>query len=268
MRSKESANDAIDSSGDRTKIDGHPLVAGMIVLLCLIPTSIYYGAFGRFGFDSTDIPLVISLSIQLVIPLVIVIHFFLNRSVCRMWLEGVSAMLIVIPVWMTMGSWPFFYFTFAPMPMWERVIGVMVYGGGTILWLICVWRDYAIQDKNLRLREILFVEEEYRFIYWGSKADAIVARLPQRNPFTQVNFWLASIFCPLFGGIFMIAMKLIPQSSGPHAMFLFLSFISFPLSQWILGYLGLRTVYFHIYLPLRIERETGKKSFSDRRRYL
>jgi hypothetical protein len=60
-------------------------------------------------------------------------------------------------------------------------------------------------------------------------------------------------------GISLIASRLIPHASGPHALFLILSFMSFPLSQWFLGYMGITTVYFHIYLPLKIERETGKK---------
>jgi hypothetical protein len=225
----------------------------------LLPTAVYYEAFGKGGFDVSELPWKMAFAIQLLIPLVLFAHYLINRRRRRLWWEGVVALWAVVGLWMPMGSCTFFYFGFAPMPALERGVGLLGCIGGTIFWLTLVWRDYVRQDKEHRLKETLYIEEDKRFIYKGTAADTIVSCLPQRNPFTRAHFWLVSYFGPLLGGIFLVAIKVIPQSSGPHALFLIGSFLSFPLSQWMLGYFGVRTFYFHIYLPLQIERETGKK---------
>jgi hypothetical protein len=46
---------------------------------------------------------------------------------------------------------------------------------------------------------------------------------------------------------------------GPHVILLVLSFLSFPLSLYGGATLGMRTVFFEIYPPLKLDRETGKK---------
>jgi hypothetical protein len=165
----------------------------------------------------------------------------------------------VAVAWLFLGSYAFVYFGFAPIPVWERITGLLACFIGTIFWLVRVWNDYVLYDKEQDLRGTLYVEEVHRFIYSGVNSDGVVLSLPQRNLFTRAHVWLVSFFGPFLGGIFMIIVKAIPNSPGSHAFFLISSFLSFPLSQWILGYLGVRTFYFHIYLPLKIEGETGKK---------
>jgi hypothetical protein len=245
----------------RTKINDHPMVAGLAFLTCLLPTSVYYEAFGKGGFNSSDIPWKIALIFLFFIPAVFIIHYIINRRQCRLWWEGVAALFGVLAVWLLLGAWSFFYFGFAPMPQFERIIGLLVCLGGTTFWLISVWRDYVKIDRKEQLRESLFVEESDRIVYSGTASDAVVMCLPQRNPFTRVHVWLVLFFGPFLGGILLVVLKLMPQSSGPHAMFLLVSFLSFPLSQWILGYLGVRTAYFHIYLAFWLERRTGKRVF-------
>jgi hypothetical protein len=243
----------------RTKINDHPLAAGLAFLICLLPTGVYYEAFGEGEFNSSDFPWIIAFSFQIFIPISLIFHYVINRNKRRLWWEGIVASFSLFAMWMLFGSWSFFYFGFAPMPMWERTTGLLGCFGATGWWLVRVWGDYKKNDIKHRLKETLFIEQENRFIYKGCAADKILSCLPQRNLFTSLHIWLVSFFGPLLGGVLLIFLKTIPQSSGPHALFLIVSFLSFPLSQWILGYLGIRTIYFHIYLPLQIERETGKK---------
>lgn len=252
---EENALDGIEST--RSRVSDHAKLAGCVLVIGSLPTILYAIAFSQF--EGSELPWKISMAIQLASSSLIFVHYLTNRNSSRMWYEGCAATLAGVAFWFALGSCSFVYFGFAPMPFIERVFALTFFLLGTIFWMSLVWVDYVKKDEEFRLRETLYIEEAERVIYWGAKADGIVARLPQRNPFTRAHFWLVSMFGPLLGGICIIVLKIVPQSSGPHAMFLVLSFLSFPLSQWILGYLVLRTVYFHIYLPLKIERETGKK---------
>jgi hypothetical protein len=162
-------------------------------------------------------------------------------------------------MWIPLGSWSFFYFLFAPMPSLERGAALTICFGGTAIWLSRVWSDYKKIDRDRDLKRTLFNYENKTIAYSSTKSDGVVLALPQRNSFTRAHRCIVSFFGLFFGGIVLITVKIIPQTSGPHALFLIISFLSFPLSQWVLGYLCIRTIYFHVYLPLQIERETGKK---------
>jgi hypothetical protein len=160
---------------------------------------------------------------------------------------------------MPLGSWSFIYFSFAPLPYWEKTGGITACFCGTIIWLWRLWKDYVKFDDERQLKKILFSEESERFIFRSADAESIISCMPQRNPFSPVNFFIFSSLVPLLGIAGLSFDRTAQYTSGPHMLFIFLSSISLPVSQWLLGYMGLRAIYFHVYLPLKIERETGKK---------
>ena len=128
---------------------------------------------------------------------------------------------------------------------------------GTAYWLIVVWRDYESDAERLGLLSRLYRVESDRIVY-SAEASTVILTLKQRNPFSRLHFWGVSL-APLVGGIALSSVEHFQSTSGPHVVFLILSFFSYPMSQWILAYLGMRTVFFHVYLPFKIEKKTGKK---------
>jgi hypothetical protein len=240
----------------QSRVSDHGRLAGLIFFIGFGPTLFYFAAFKEF--NGSNIPWKLSLDMQIIIPLILILHFFENRKKSRMWHEGCAAAISLLEIWMLIGSYPFIYFSFAPIPLFIKIIGLTSIITGTTHWIYIAWHEYLKFDKSKNLENELFIDEGERILYYGTQADLIIASMPQRNPFTRIHFLLVSACGPFLGGVCLILFKLIPASFGLNFLFLFLSFICFPLSQWLLGYLVTRTVYFHIYLPLKIEHKTGK----------
>jgi xanthine/uracil permease len=140
----------------RTRIDDHIMLAGCILISCSFPTGLYFMAF--HDFHGSQLPWKLAFSVQIVVPLILVIHYFANRRASRMWCEGVATSAATLGFWTIFGSCPFVYFGFAPMPLWERSAGLTGCLAGTLFWTIIVWRDHANYDLKLRLKQSLFIK--------------------------------------------------------------------------------------------------------------
>jgi uncharacterized membrane-anchored protein YitT (DUF2179 family) len=245
----------------RTRIDDHPLAAGLNLPLGGLGTFLYYAGFSDFR--TSTLPWKISGILTVMATGVVLLHYLLNRHSRRLLWEGFVALFALVPSWLVLGSCWLFYFLFAPMPTWVRFVVLVPCLLGTAYWLYVVWKDYARDFEKLGLRERLYKFEATRIVYPGGASDMVVAMLKQRNPFTRIHFWIVTSFGPILMGIAMSSIEHFQSSSGPHAVFLILSFLSFPMSLWILAYLGVRTVFFHVFYPLKLERETGKKVILD-----
>lgn len=243
-------------SVDRTQIDDEPMAAALIFLLGLFPVGFYYAIFSQFG--TTMLPWKICGAITTLSPALVLIHYFINRRQRRMWWAGCAALIGFLPIWLISASYWLFYFSFAPMLAWLRLIVLASGVGGTIYWLTLVWRDYTRITTRLQLEQQLFKEESSRVVYSIATGMRILPFLKQRSPFTKLHI-LCLTFVPIFTGILLTSSSVFTSMKGPHAVLLVLSFFSFPLSQYLLAYLAMRGVFFEIYMPLKLERETGKK---------
>lgn len=241
---------------ERTRIDDHLQAAALTLPLGGLVTLVYFAGFSRFG--ASELPWKITASATFLAITVLVCHYFLNRRARRLIWEGVAAMFALVPTWLLMGSCWLFYFIFAPMPHWLKWITLVPCALGTVYWLRIVWKDYARDVDRLHLVQRLYRFDEQRILYPGADSDMIVATLRQRNPFIWLPVWAISL-APLIGALAMSSIEHFESPSGPHMVFLVLSFFSFPMSLWMLAYFGLRTVYFHVYLPFKLEAQTKKK---------
>jgi hypothetical protein len=240
---------------NRTRIDSHPKIAALMILISCIPTFLYYALFSDL--TGSQIPWKISAFIQIIVPLTTISHYIFNKKSRRLLYEGQAALVIMIGLWMVVGSWPFMYFGFAPMSRWASLTGLSIIFFSTVFWVKSVFEDYSKYDAEYNLRKKLFIEKDGNFIYGGVAADRIILFLPQRNPLFEMSFiWFSAIG---IAAIYFFLSKSSLEFERANGMFVLFSLLSFPLSQWMLGYIGVRIAYFHIYLPLKIESETGKK---------
>jgi heme/copper-type cytochrome/quinol oxidase subunit 4 len=242
---------------DRTQIDDQPLAVALSTILGLIPTGVYYATFSDFG--TTMLPWKICATITGLVPIFVLLHFAVNRRRRRMWWSGCATLIGGIPIWLLLGSWWVFYFACAPMPNWVRAVALTLCGGGTVYWIRLIWQDYARMTSNLHLEQRLFEHESSRIIFSIASANQVLPFLAQRNPFTKMHRWAATTLAPIFVGILLTSSQVFGSFKGPHALFLVESFFAFPMSQYVLAYFGVRTAFFDLYLPLKLERETGKK---------
>jgi hypothetical protein len=241
---------------ERTRIDDHLQAAALTLPLGGLVTILYLAGFSRFG--GSELPWKITASATLLAIVTLVLHYFFNRKARRLIWEGVAAMFALIPTWLLMGSCWLFYFIFAPIPYWLRWATLVPCVCGTAYWLRLAWIDYASSVENLHLIPRLYQFEEQQILYPGANSDMLVAELRQRNPLAWLPVWAVS-FAPLIGALAFGSIEHFESQSGPHLVFLILSFLSFPMSLWILAYLGLRTVFFHVYLPIKLETQSGQK---------
>jgi hypothetical protein len=244
-----------ESSRDLTSIDLHPKAAGLNLFIGGLITFVYYAGFSDF--KTTTMPWKVTGSLTLISSAVLLVQYFLNRSRRRLIWEGIAAIFGLLPIWLLLGSCWLAYFLFAPMPVFVRWSVLLPCLAGTIYWLIVVWRDYESVAKRRGLLSRLYRVEGDRIVY-SIEASTVVLTLKQRSPFSRLHFWGVSL-APLLGGIALSSVEHFQSASGPHGVFLILSFFSYPMSQWMLAYLGMRTVFFHVYLPRKIEKETAKK---------
>ncbi len=242
---------------NRTPIDDQPFAATLGIVLGLVPTGIYYAAFSDFG--TTMLPWKICAAITVLVPICTFVHYAFNRRKRRMWWAGCASLLGVIPIWLLLGSWWLFYFAFAPMPVWVRTAALALCGLGTMYWLTLVWRDYVRITESQQLEQQLFKHEPSHIVFSIASGSRILPFLNQRNPFTKLHVWAGTTLAPIFVGILLTSSHVLQGFKGPHVVFLTESFFAFPLSQYVLAYLGLRIAFFDVYLPLKLERETGKK---------
>ena len=256
MRGARSTDAPGDCPDEGTRIDLHAKFAIGGLLMGSLPTTFYYLGFEEFG--ASELVWKLCFVLQVLASIVLFAHYLVNRNARRLWPAGFAALCMVVPIWLFMGSCWIFYFTFAPMPYWIRAVALVPCCVAAVRFPLLVWKDYAREITTSSLVESAYRERGSVLVY-GTASEAIIERLKQRSPFSRLHLLAVTIFGPFSMAFALTAPHGIHIGNGPHAVFLVASFFSFPVSQWLLGYLSVRIAFFQIYLPLKLERETGKK---------
>ncbi|WP_230947360.1 hypothetical protein [Burkholderia territorii] len=242
---------------DRTRIDDHAKLALICGVLGLVPLALYWIAFKAFR--SSSLPWKIALAVELICPTVIYAHYLLNRRARRLYWEGVAALFGVVPIWMIIGSHWLFYFGFAPMPAGIRAAALLFCIGVTVISVMVTWKNYrrATEQSGL-LRRMLVVEPDK--IVFPDTLDRGVSMFQRSWRWMPTPpIWVISLVGSVGTAYAAFVGRLYEAPGGPHILFMMLSVIGFPFSCLIIGHFFVRLAYFHIYLPLKLERETGKR---------
>ena len=229
----------------------------LCALLGIVPVGVYWFAFTAFG--SSRLPWQVALLVEVLSPLIVYTHYLLNHRAKRLFWEGVTACVALLPMWMLMGSTWLFYFGFAPMPSIIRTVALTFCLAVTACWIWLTWRNYTRATQKLDLVNQLYVVESDHIVYPADASDLVVATLEGPGPCVVVPYWLVATLGPVFTAYAMLSGSVFETSGGPHGVFIILSVLALPISCWMLGSMFVRTVYFHIYLPRKLERATGKR---------
>ncbi|WP_232490472.1 hypothetical protein [Burkholderia ubonensis] len=241
----------------KTRIDGHPLVAKLSLFTGLLPLGVYWVAFNAFG--SSNVPWQIALALEFFCPTLIYVHYLMNRRARRLYWEGIAAITAFVPIWMAVCSYWLFYLGFAPLPFEARLIALSFCLGITAITILITWRNYARQTERLGLVLRMPVIEPDTIVYPDTLDNGVPMLERSWNWLSVPPVWLVSLIGSAGTAYAMLTGRVYETTGGPHILFIMLSIVSFPLSCLIVGRFFVRLAYFHIYLPLKLERETGKK---------
>jgi hypothetical protein len=241
----------------RTRIDDHALLAKLCAMIGIVPVALYRFAFNSFG--SSKLPWQIALAFEVICPTVVYTHYLLNRRSRRLFWEGIAAFAAFIPTWMLLGSHWLFYFGFAPMPSTTRLIALLFGFGMTAITVVVTLGNYRRAADRLGLVQRMTVVEP-EFIVYPDKLDAGISMFERSWDWLPIPpVWLISLIGSIGTAFAMLTGRVFEKTGGPHILFIMLSVVGFPFSCLIIGHFFVRLAYFHIYLPLKLERETGKK---------
>ncbi len=241
---------------EKTRVDNHLLGAKMFACIGIIPVVLYWFAFRAFG--ASSFPWLCALAIEIFCPVFACVHYFLNRRAKRLVWAGASVCIGFLPVWLLLGSYWLFYFCFAPMPATIRAVALPVCFVVAIGWTCLTWRVYDRETRRLGLTERLFRVEPNCIVYLD-ESDALIGTVEGPGASIAVPYWLVSAVGPFLIGYAMLSGRVFEKTGGPHGVFIILSALSLPITCWLVGKIFVRFAYFHIYLPRKLERETGKQ---------
>lgn len=243
------------------RFEGYLAGARLGLLIGLLPTCVYWYAFRQFG--TSNLPWEISLAIEIFTPAVVYAHYYLNRNTRRLIWEGAAVCIQFLPLWLSLGSYWIFYFGFAPISNLIRMVALTLGLGVTIFWTLITWRAFERETIRQGLIERLYEERETSISF--STASDLVTAMLQGLPGSSIVIpsSLVSALGPVLLAYTITSSHASTAGSGPHGVFIILSILSIPITCWFLTKFFLRLAYFHIYLPLKLERATGKKVIRD-----
>ncbi|WP_321814186.1 MULTISPECIES: hypothetical protein [unclassified Paraburkholderia] len=241
----------------KTRIDAHPLAANLGAFIGLLPLVGYWISFKAF--KSSTLPWKIALASEFICPTIIYVQYILNRRARRLFCEGIAAIAGLVPTWLAIGSYWLFYLGFAPMPFAPRVIALSICLAITLIVIIVVLQNYRRATTRLNLVQRMDIMEPDTIVY----PDTLDAGIPMfersLSRLPTPPLWLFSTVGSIGTAYAMVSGRVFETSGGPHILFIMLSVVSFPVSCAYIGHFFVRLGYFHIYLPLKLERDTGKK---------
>jgi hypothetical protein len=147
----------------------------------------------------------------------------------------------------------FFYFGFAPMPMWAHILGV---GGGlglSIYWGYLVWGDVMTALHKGDLLSRIYVEKEDA-IYYMYHSIKNKKPLSDRTPFKSFHIYAAMLVAPF---AVVLNRVLTPYAGSGHGVFMVLSFFGLPMILTMVGF-AVQFYILGIYYPIKLKRQTGK----------
>ncbi|WP_321884727.1 hypothetical protein [Paraburkholderia bannensis] len=242
---------------EKTRIDAHLQAAFLFAFPGLLPVLIYWFAFRSFG--ASQLPWKIALAVVLLSTSAFFCSYIFNRRSRRLFWEGITVTLGGMTIWMLLGSYWLIYFGFSPLPSWIRIFALAFFSILTATWIWISWRNFESVVSEQELISKLYCEDHDQIVYPGTESDATVARIAAPWKEMPVPYWVFSIGAPLVIAYAFVSERIFESSGGPHAVFIILAILSLPMSNAILSQFMIRTIFFHIYLPLTLERKTGKK---------
>ena len=143
----------------------------------------------------------------------------------------------------------FFYFGFAPIPIWAHILGM---GGGLGVfgyWGYLVWGDVMTALQKHNLFATIYVEKDDAILYYRNKK-----AFSDRSPFKSIHLYAAMLVAPF---TFVLNRVLTPYTGSGHGVFIVLAFFGVPMTMFMIGS-AVQVYILTIYYPIKLQRQTGK----------
>lgn len=197
------------------------------------------------------------LAVHLVASIILVVHYLMNRRSRRLWVEGIVSMLILSP-FMAIALFWLFYLMFNPMSVVFKA-SVIVACFAFIGWhAFMVLSDFRRATKIESVVQTIYHDNGENLILrhsCGGYINNLTARNPLKAGLLSAIAYLMP-FAAAFGGN---VNHVFGKSIGPHVLCIVFSLLGFPLALELIGNFYVRQLFFRVYLPLKLERRTGKR---------
>jgi hypothetical protein len=208
----------------------------------------------KFDYGVSSMPGKISIAIAAICIGVPVLCWLACRSTRKFAMYGWVRLIALLSAYALLGvAFYFFYFIFAPMPMFERIVGLGIGVGLTIYWLIFSYLGLKrhIERSDFENRAFDFYDEE---IVCKEKFFKILDEgYVEKNPFVKWHTWLVMALAPFF----LVLSRLLSMYFGTGGVLFFIAAVTFPASLWLIGVM-VRVSVAMIQLPLFMERKYHK----------
>lgn len=260
MKHNDEKLTSVQSKAAKFRFDGYLNSAKIGLALGAVPVIGYWLAFTAFG--SSKLPWQIALAIEVLCPITVYLHHYLNRSKRRLIWAGAAMCVGTLPLWSLFGSYWLLYFGFAPMQPWIRAISLSLSLAVTTIWAGLTWRVFKREINKQEFAAQVYQEEGTKIVY-SLDSDTITATLKTPGASMVLPAGLVSAFGPVILAYTIVSGHSANTTGGPHGIFIILSILSVPLTCWLLTSFFVRFAFFYIYFPLKLERATGKKVILD-----
>jgi hypothetical protein len=211
---------------------------------------------GSDSFHVSSMVWKISLLINITMFFAVWLSYLGFKSTDKLLGNGILSLFLLFSLFWLFGfSMFYFYFLFAPMNLWLRLVPLL---GVSILLL---HRAYLISSdikRTFKAKESLFdriyIEDENAFTFTRDAVRLVEKARPKRSPFTSIHTYATILLTPF---VFVLNRILTPITGDGHGVFMIVAFISVPLMLWGVE-IVVQTIFLMIYYPLKIHSDTGK----------
>lgn len=208
----------------------------------------------RFDYGVSGVPGKISVAIAVICIAVPVLCWLACASTRKFAMHGSVRLIGLVSAYALLGiAFYFFYFIFAPMPLFERILGLGSGGALSAYWLIFSWLELTrfIERSNFEDRAFDFYDDE---IVCKAKFFEILDKgHVDKNPFVKWHTWIVMAVAPFS----LVLSRVLSTYFGTSGVLFFIAAASFPVSLWLIG-VRVRIGVTMIQLPLSMERKYHK----------
>ncbi|OXI27420.1 hypothetical protein [Burkholderia sp. AU15512] len=240
---------------DASPIDFH----GKLAVLELVVSSLVAGGyfvFSQFGVVAASLWKLV-LAVQLFVSTVMILHYVMNRRPRRLWVEGIVSMLMLFPFLMIALLW-LFYLLSIPIPLVLKVSVIAACFALIARHAFLVLSDFRRAAKIESVVQTIYHDNGKNLVLrhsCGGYIDGLTARNPLKPGVLSVVAYLTPLAAALGGNVNHV----FDENIGPHVLCIVFSLLAFPMTLSLVGNFYVRQLFFRVYLPLKLERRTGKR---------
>ncbi|WP_155640099.1 hypothetical protein [Burkholderia territorii] len=243
------------SVDDGSPIDFHGKLAAIELAIGLLVAGIYY-VFSQLGVMAASVWKLIVI-VQLFVSTILFIHYIANRRSRRLWIEGIVSLFALAPWLMISLAW-LFYILYIPMSVALKSL-VIAICFAVIGWhSFKVWWDFDSAAKKESVVNTIYYESGGNLVFRNSLG-GYIDQLTSRNPLKGSLLAMIGYSLPFAAAFGLSANHIFGENVGPHVLCVVLSVLGFPMTVWIFGNAFVRSIFFRVYLPLKLEKKTGRK---------